>query len=144
MYRIMTPVVLTVAGCVSLLQLGCGPRHDWAGQWRGNYNLQVQPGEDPNIARMVGEVRLTLKADSTFELTEGGMPKRGSFRVSGDKAYLKIREYMGQPIDRLGVSAKQMNEEIRVTWRGDNSVDFFDPAGFFDVPIILKRHEQPK
>jgi len=131
-------------GCAMAWALiGCGPRNDWVGEWRGNRNLAVPEGSTPEMARMVGDVRLILRHDGTFTLTEAGMPKHGRYTTSGDVATLRVQRVLDKPIEMLGSGAEQMNRPVEVTWLGHDAIRLQDPGAFFKEPITLKRHREP-
>jgi hypothetical protein len=134
---------MAVAWVMACSLIACGPGHDWVGEWRGNRNLPVPEGSTPEMAHMVGDVRLILRNDGTFTLTEAGMPKHGFYSTSGDRAMLKVRRILDKPIEMLGSGAEQMNLPIEVTWVGHDTLRINDPGAFIKAPITLQRYRAP-
>jgi hypothetical protein len=80
-----------------------------------------------------------------FELTEAGIHTRGTVRYADGKAYLKIEERLGTPIDREPKEVQdQFKTEIVLIPRADGKLDFQDPAGLFKESVPLTRDSGAK
>jgi len=137
---------ISLAGLATLVLclIACGPSFNFKGRWSGNRNLAPVTGENPGITRTLGQV--TLVIDSVgFELTEAGINTRGTVRYADGKAYLKIEERLGTPIDREPKEVQdQLKTEIVLTPRPDGNLDFQDPAGLFKESVTLTRSTDAK
>src|SRR5687767_11941287 len=61
---------------------------NFEGQWSGKRALaNNEKGEDP-ILNTIAKVDLELKSNGRFTLLEGGIPKEGTYRTEGQKAFL--------------------------------------------------------
>lgn len=109
----------------------------------GNRNLSVPPDADPSAIRTIGKIDLNLKSNGRFELLEGGAPKTGRYRTSGDTAYLKVETFFERPIETQGKAAVDANVEIEAKLQSDGTLRFHDPKGYDPDPIVLKREAQP-
>ena len=137
---------ISLAGLAALVLClsACGPSFNFKGRWSGNRNLAPVAGENPGLTRTLGQV--TLVIDSVgFELTEAGINTRGTVRYADGKAYLKIEERLGTPIDREPKEVQdQLKTEIVLTPRTDGKLDFQDPAGLFKESVTLTRSSEAK
>lgn len=93
------------------------------------------------VLNTVAAVELKLNPNGTFELLEGGTPKEGDWRHDGKAAFLKIRTFMGRPIEEQGELAVKLNQEIELRAQNDGTVHFRDPAGFVEETVTLKRQK---
>lgn len=139
--RLVIVAGLLAAG--SLYVQGCAPKGDLVGTWVGHRDLLVPPGHDPHVVRSIARVELRLHANGEFELFEGGVPKTGKYRVSGNTAYLKVLTFFDRPIEELGKAAIEANQEIEASLQRDGSLRFWDPKGYEKLPVILRRETQP-
>lgn len=122
--------------------LGCA-NHSFDGKWVGSRHLTKEDGSTDIMTEMAGKVKLEIKPGGRFELFEGGYPKSGSVRYSDGKAYLKIKELMGRPVEEHGDAAVAMNDEIVIEIQKDGSLSLTDPKGFDQEPIKLEKDAQP-
>ncbi|MBC8063356.1 MAG: hypothetical protein H7Y17_00875 [Chlorobia bacterium] len=134
-YRIISAVVALL---LAMALLGCGSGFKWDGEWKGNRDLKVKPGDNPGIARTMGQVTLTIDSGA-FKMSEAGVPYTGSVRIDGDKAFLKIETRMNIPIEKEPKEVQDQIKEIELTSRTDGKIDFYDPAGFFTEPVTIER-----
>jgi hypothetical protein len=136
--RLLGPV--SVAFAISLC--GCS-RYDFVGQWQGNRNLRTSKGENNRVLQTMGRIELDIHTGGRFDMFEGGYPKDGLVSYRGGKAYLNVRQVMGQPIEKLGSSAVKMNKEMVLTPVDSNHISIWDPSGFDEKPLVLTRILQP-
>ncbi len=122
---------------------GCGGGLDLTGKWTGRREGKIPEGGNPVFYGTILRVELTVHEDGRFDLFEGGIPKSGSIRYSGGKAYLKIDTVMDQPIERAGEAVVKANREIELTSAGKNRIEYKDPGGFDSTPVILRKQPQP-
>jgi hypothetical protein len=116
-----------------LAALGCGPRTDFNGTWKGRRDLKGSPGADPVIVGNLNRVELTLKPNGRFDLFDFGFPRSGTWTSSGDAANLTI----DQNFDRR--NANDMNSGLTLKSMGKDTAEFQSDAG----KVILKRELQP-
>ena len=120
----------------------CGSSFNFEGHWIGFRDQKLEPGQRAEILRTLTKIDLTLKPTGQFELLNAGLPFEGPWRQYGGKAYLKIESVLNRPIEESGY-AKAGEKEIELTPKPDGSIDFFDPGGYDEKPINLKREPKP-
>jgi hypothetical protein len=124
-----------------------GPSFNFEGHWVGKRNLPKKPGDNDTILNTIAKVDLRLLPTGRFELFEGGVPKAGTYRTSGETAYLSVTTFMDRPIEEQGSAAVAMNKEVQLKSQKDGSIIFSDPAGLWQEPVTLVREKeeaQPK
>jgi hypothetical protein len=144
MDRIMTGRVAWAAFVLlafAALLPGCGSSYAFSGVWVGRRDLGNPKGVDPAVVNTVAMVHLEVRPNGTFELLEGGMPKSGTWRSDGEKAYLRVTHFMGRPIKDEGELAVRLNEEIVLEAKDASTASFTDPAGFREETIVLRREK---
>ncbi len=130
-------VVALIGLVLALLFLGCGSGFRWDGDWAGNRNLKVPPGENPGAFRTIGQVSLTIEAGS-FTLREMGIVFRGPVRFDDGKAFLKIESAMDNPLEKP-------LPEIELTPGSDGTtINYVNPGGEFTEPLTLQREAKKK
>jgi hypothetical protein len=116
---------------------------NFEGKWSGKRSLaNNEKGENP-ILNTIAKVELDLKPSGRFTLLEGGIPKEGTYRTEGQKAFLKVDTFMDRPIEDQGELAVKMNKEIELTVQKDGSLLFTDPAGLDPQSVGLERVKAP-
>jgi hypothetical protein len=131
--------IVGLVGLAALSATGCSSSFQWSGKWSGKRDLPLPEGGDPSILATISKVELSLEAGGRFELLEGGLPKSGTFRSGGPKAYLKVTHFMERPIESLGDSAVKMNQEIVLSAQKDGTILFDDPGGIAKGTVVLSR-----
>ena len=132
---------LGLIALVALLASSCGSSFPWPGHWVGQRNLPLPEGGDPGILATIGKVDLILKENGRFELLEGGLPKSGTFRTEGNRAFLKITHFMDRPIEQQGDAAMKMNQEIELSAQKDGTIVYDDPGGLVKEKVTLIRQK---
>lgn len=127
---------------VLLSLAGCNSGFHWEGQWRGNRNLPVKPGENAALLHTAGDVKLIIESGGQFKMTEMGIPLTGSIRYDGDKAFLKIETRFDRRMDREPKEVQDANKEIELVPQKDGSISFRDPGSFFPEPLTLRREAE--
>ncbi|MBS1714788.1 MAG: hypothetical protein JST30_10680 [Armatimonadetes bacterium] len=116
----------------ALVPAGCSDRGDWTGEWIGRRPLNLPPGEDRSVAETLALVRLTVRPDGTFRLTEEGFAKTGSGSYGSDTATLNVRE-----VDGLRPSeTRDMTGSRKLALNKDGTVVFVREG---DPPVVLTR-----
>jgi hypothetical protein len=130
--------IIAVATLAILTETACfGPRYRWESHWRGNRNLRGQPGADKTVLHTVGMIDLTLNPNYTFDLFDSGAPKLGSYRISGDAAFLAVKTVFGRATNGRG-------QEIQLTQKDAKTIVYFDPADANGRRFELKRIDDPR
>ena len=140
-------LLLGLIGLISLIALArisCSSNSfNFEGKWSGKRSLpNNEKGENP-ILNTIAKVDLDLKSNGRFTLLEGGIPKEGTYRTEGKKAFLKVDTFMDRPIEDQGKLAVDMNKEIELTAKEDGSLLFTDPAGLDPQSVRLERAKAP-
>ena len=128
---------------ISLIAAACSTNSfNFEGKWSGKRSLpNNEKGENP-ILNTIAKVDLDLKSNGRFTLLEGGIPKEGTYRTEGKKAFLKVDTFMDRPIEDQGKVAVDMNKEIELAAKEDGSLLFTDPAGLDPQSVRLERQKQ--
>jgi len=113
---------------------GCGDRGDWSGDWIGRRPVVVPEGEDRSIAETLALIRLTIRPDGSFRLTEEGFAKTGSGSYGSDTATLTVRS-----VDGLRPSETQaMMGSRKLKLAKDGTIEYVREG---DPPVVLSRHK---
>ena len=139
-------VALSALGLLSLsgigLLTGCeNTSQKWHGTWEGDMK-RLQSSAPDDVERTINLLRITILPDGTFEMLESGLSKSGTTRLDGDKAYLKVKKLLGQPIEQSGPGTQRENEDLVLEWGEDGTVVWHDPSGYGGVEVQLKRASQ--
>ena len=73
------------------LLVGCSGAALPTGTFRGERSLPIRPGTDPVIAAQMRRVVLTVNADGTATLEDGGLPYDLFVARHGDRLDLEVR-----------------------------------------------------
>jgi len=130
---------MALTGLAALVLWGCGARGDWVGDWRGQRETVNVPGADPSVAFSLALVKLKIKKDGLFELTENSFGKGGSIMMGSDTATLNIDTMLGRSIQSLGPEALAQGGERRLKLRPDGTI-LLMRDGF--EPVVLKRTKE--
>lgn len=127
---------LSIACCG--LFSGCSPgAHRYVGEWEGNHDLPYRDEEERLYARFAGQVKLVIRSDGTFTLTEAGLPKTGEVLFGRRETTLRVRRVMGrEPEGKMG-------SDVTVRLLEDGRLELVDPGGLVPEPVILRRVAQP-
>lgn len=130
---------LALALAIIAFAAGCGGSFAWTGKWVGKRTLELPPNGNPYVMATLAKVELTILPNGRFELLESGVPKSGTVRTEGRRAYLKVTHFMDRPLSDQGEAALKMNQEIRLSVQKDGSIEFDDPGGLVREKVRLVR-----
>ena len=124
---------------VVLLTVGsCADRSRVVGEWRGERPVRIEPGQDPSVAGTLATVKLTMKSDGRFVLTEQGFEKSGPALSEGQRWRLRIDRILDRPVAQLGPEAAMMAGERIVQPMEDGTLRF-QRTGYPDVALTRSR-----
>lgn len=138
MAKIMTAFVCACA-LLAVGACGSGSYSQWIGEWEGRRDLNVPEGADPAIAETLSRVRLDLRPDRTFILTEAGLTYEGLAVVRDDRLALEVRLRQGNPIDREPDRVQAMLQGLELEWLSEDEAILHDPNGFHGPTLDLSR-----
>jgi hypothetical protein len=118
------------------------PARAWIGTWEGKDEELVTPqmkAQNPVIAETLTLVRLTIKADRTFELIRGGIPSEGHVSLGSNQATLTITKILDRPIEQQPQAIQNANKPITLKLTEKGNIELEDPSDFVDKPTILRR-----
>jgi hypothetical protein len=129
-----------------LFWMPCSHGHtfEYDGKWEARRILDARPGADPEIVLQASRVILTIKPNGTFDLTDAGFSHSGTYSVEGDHAILTITTVLGQPMSRQAPDVQARNKPIRIMPLHDGTLRFYDPGGFDQTGLIMKRDTADK
>ncbi len=128
---------MTIPLLALLVIPGCGGSgHAWKGTWSGDREGLILPDKDDDvIARALKRVEIKLLGDGRFEMTEMGIPLKGSYSLNGDVAKLKIRSRFDREVD-------PNMPELILTWQADGSILYEDPGGNYPEPVKMTKEPE--
>ncbi len=119
-----------ISGCSNISQ-------KWYGKWEGNLQRTDPAMPDDDVKRTIDYLSVTILRNGTFEMVESGIPVTGSHNLGSEKAFLTIKTRAGQPV------SEKESTDLTLTWNGDGSILWHDPAGFDGHPVRLTLKPQP-
>jgi hypothetical protein len=117
----------------------CVDRTAATGEWSGERPVALKPGQDPAVAGTLATVRLRIKADGRFELTEEGFGKSGHALSAGRTWRLHIAEILGRPVALYGKEAASMAGVRTVEPLPDGTLRFLR-QGYPDLILTRRAH----
>jgi hypothetical protein len=117
---------------------GCADRSRVVGDWRGERPVRIEPGQDPSVAGTLATIKLTIKPDGRFVLTEEGFDKSGPTLSKGQTWRLRIERILDRPVALLGPEATKMGGERTIEPMEDGTLRFHR-TGYPDVKLTRRR-----
>jgi hypothetical protein len=121
---------------------GCGRPINLDGTWVGYRKLASAEGADPSMVRTLSKVEVKIGGNGKFSLYAGQVPVSGTVRYTSEKAYLDVREIMGQGLSRQPQDVQERYGTIELTPQPDGTVLYHDPKVAED-PVVLKKQGKP-
>lgn len=98
--------------------------------------VSAPPGTDPTVATTMATVKLKIKPDGTFELTEMGFGLAGSASLGGDTGTLHVERMLDRNLGTLGDDAQGIKRERKIRLEKDGTLTYEAPD---EGAIVLKR-----
>lgn len=92
------------------------------GSWRGTCAIESPLGSDPGVQATLAAVKLVLKSDGTFLLTEMGFGMEGSASLGSYTGTLHIQRLMGRNLGSVGGSATDIKRERSVQFNKNGTI----------------------
>lgn len=104
---------------VGVFFVGCGAAGLPAGTYVGKREYTAKQGEDIALLGTMARVKLTIRANGTFLLVDGGVPMEGHVRTSGDQTILGVETLIGRPLpdgENRDVPVSHEAEKLELTF----------------------------
>lgn len=120
-----------------LMAIACaGPDQNLYGKWEGDRDWKRINAATEEAARAFAAVNLTLKADRSFLLQDGGIPFEGSWIQSGETIELRVETILNRPLEQQQESTKKQ-AEFKVRYK-DGKLYFKSPADSNEIELKKK------
>lgn len=132
MVRSITVVLIAV-----MVLGGCSRPNQWVGFWRGSLQTgEAPPGSDPSIGKTLAAIKLTIRPDGSFDLTEAGFGMTGTAQLGTTTGTLTIQTLLGKDIGSLGPDYKNFDRIRKLTMNEDGTITYSSAA---NEEVTLKR-----
>ena len=100
--------------------------------------MQAPPDADPAALDEAARIRLDVRGDGTFVLTQVGIPREGQVFFDFDGGRLKVERYLDRPLAALTTEERESQRDITVKFKGDQ-LEVSDPGGISATTYTLRR-----
>jgi hypothetical protein len=137
-YRIM---LLLPAMCLLMLSVsGCDNRFAWAGEWHGERQLPHSVESDTYMLNTARSIRLEIASEMTARVQDAGITMDGYVRGGSESAEFYVQNLLGRPVETVPTFNRQ---PIRLEVVSEDEITYFNPNGFDQGPIVLRRQSKP-
>jgi hypothetical protein len=121
---------------------GCSPTKPFFGSWIAHRSVNRPPAMSRGAYDTASELTVKITPDG-FTMVDAGEEKTGTVEYTHGIAYLHVTTIMGQLMDRQDEQTQRRNVPIRLTPQPDGTLIYYDPAGFDQNGLVLKRDTSP-
>lgn len=121
-----------------IISAGCGNvRSRYVGTWIGEAEIEAPAGADPAVVTTARRVKLEIKTDGTFVLTQMGLPREGDVLFGTDRITLRVQTYVDRPISMTSREGEHPDMTVRA--EGESTLILDDPSERVGRLIRLRR-----